>query len=193
MVESPTHLVAAVAVDDAGCIRRSLTQPDAFRDVFERHHERVRRYVVSRVGPQASDDVVADTFVAAFRARARFDAADGRDALPWLLGVATNVLARERVAQRRWLAQCAAEQARGAMPAPFEDDAVARTDAARRTRALAAAVRRLPAREREPLLLHVLGELSYEEIAASLDVPLGTVASRINRGRTRLAEWMEQQ
>ena len=192
MVITHTHPGAAAIVDDATCIRESLGRPEAFRALFQRHHERLRRYVVSRVGPQAAEDVVAESFVVAFQARARFDPAGGTDALPWLLGVATNVLARHRTAERRWIAQCAAERLEHDAPAPFEDDADERTDAALAMHALARAIRRLPAREREPLLLHVFGELSYEDIAASLGVPVGTVASRINRGRARLSTWMEK-
>lgn len=191
MVITHTHPGAAPVADDATCIRESLQRPEAFRALFQRHHERLRRYVVSRVGPQAADDVVAESFVVAFQARRRFDPASGTDALPWLLGIATNVLARHRAAERRWVEQCAAQYLEHDVPAPFEDDADERTDAALATHALARAMRRLPLREREPLLLHVFGELSYEDIAATLGVPLGTVASRINRGRARLSAWME--
>jgi RNA polymerase sigma-70 factor (ECF subfamily) len=192
MVIARTHLGTTAALDDATCIRASLRRPEAFRTVFQRHHERLRRYVVSRVGPQAADDIVAESFIVAFQARDRFVPSSGTDALPWLLGVATNVLARHRAAERRWVAQCSAEHFSHDRPAPFEDRSNERTDAARAAHALARALRRLPSREREPLLLHVLGELSYEEIASTLGIPVGTVASRINRGRARLSAWMEK-
>jgi RNA polymerase sigma-70 factor (ECF subfamily) len=192
MITTRTHLEAAAVMDDATCIRESLQRPEAFRTLFQRHHDRLRRYVVSRVGPQAADDVVAESFVVAFQARARFDPANGTDALPWLLGVATNVLARHRASERRWIAQCAAERLEQHVPTPFEDESDERTDAELAMRALARAIRRLPAREREPLLLHLFGELSYEDIASTLGVPAGTVASRINRGRARLSAWMEK-
>lgn len=192
MVRTHTHLEAATDVDDASCIRDSLQRPEAFRTLFQRHHDRVRRYVVSRVGPQGADDVVAESFVVAFQARARFDSANGTNALPWLLGVATNVLARHRAAERRWIEQCAADRLQHDTSTPFEDAADERTDAALAIHSLAQAMQRLPTREREPLLLHVIGELSYDDIAATLGVPLGTVASRINRGRSRLVAWMEK-
>jgi RNA polymerase sigma-70 factor (ECF subfamily) len=180
-----------VALDDAACVRASIDHPDAFRVLFDRHNDRVRRYVVSRVGPQAADDVVADAFVAAFRARDRFDSDAGSSAVPWLLGIATNVLARHRAAERRWYAQCAAA-ARAVEPSPrFEDGADARADASDASAQLARYLRQLPRREREPLLLHAVAECSYEDIADLLDVPIGTVRSRISRGRARLTEWME--
>ena len=192
MAVTPTQPAASTTLDDVSCIRASIERPEAFHGIFERHHDRVRRYVVSRVGPQAADDVVAEVFVAAFRGRHRFDAARGASAAPWLLGVATNVIARHRHAERRWVAQCASEVPAALGEEQFDAEAVQRVDAERSHRVLARSLRRLPNREREPLLLHVFGELSYEEIAAALDVPLGTVASRINRGRGRLRTWMEQ-
>jgi len=191
MVITHTHLEAGVLDDDATCIRESLKRPEAFRALFERHHDRLRRYVVSRVGPQAADDVVAESFVSAFQARSRFDPSGGTNALPWLLGVATNVLARHRAAEKQWVAQCAAGGFDHDVAVSFEDVVAERTDAALVMRSLARAVRRLPSREREPLLLHVFGELSYADIAVTLGVPVGTVASRINRGRERLSAWME--
>jgi RNA polymerase sigma-70 factor (ECF subfamily) len=188
LLDAPAH----DGVDDVACLRESLERPEAFRALFERHHDRVRRYVVSRVGPQAADDVVADAFVAAFRARHRFEAVEGASALPWLLGIATNVLARHRAAERRWLARGVAEALSADRSVSFEEGTVARLDASQTGPALARYLRQLPQRERDPLLLHVLGDCSYEEIAIALDVPIGTVRSRISRGRARLAEWMEE-
>jgi RNA polymerase sigma-70 factor (ECF subfamily) len=156
-----------------------------FDVLFERHHDRVRRYVVSRVGPDAADDVVADTFVEAFRARRRFDATRGQDAAPWLLGIATNMLARHRSAERRWLERQA--RALAERPdEPFDERAVERADAGDRRADLVASLAALPERERTPLLLHVLGGCSYEDVAIALDVPIGTVRSRISRGTARL-------
>jgi RNA polymerase sigma-70 factor (ECF subfamily) len=62
-----------------------------------------------------------------------------------------------------------------------------RLDAARLGPPLAAALASLPARARDPFLLHVLADLSYDEIAIALAVPVGTVRSRIARARTRLS------
>ncbi len=170
---------------DASIIERSIDDAAAFDAVFERHHDRVRRYVVSRIGPDAADDVVADTFVEAFRSRAGFDAGAGSDAAPWLLGIATNMLARHRAAERRWLERCASHPLEVG-EAAFDELAVTRLDARARRGRIARAIGQLPARERVPLLLHVLGGCSYEEVARALDVPIGTVRSRISRGTARL-------
>lgn len=157
-----------------------------FDVLFERHHDRVRRYVVSRVGPDAADDVVAETFVAAFRSRGRFDPSAGEDAAPWLLGIATNMLARHRATERRWFERRQAALASHEEPDGFEDGAVGRVDASVRRTELVVAIASLPERERVPLLLHVLGGLTYDDVARALDVPIGTVRSRISRGTSRL-------
>ena len=62
-----------------------------------------------------------------------------------------------------------------------------RADASLLKPALADALAQLSARERDPLLLHVLANLPYEDVAAALDIAPGTVRSRISRARTRLA------
>ncbi|MCB0879042.1 MAG: RNA polymerase sigma factor [Thermoleophilia bacterium] len=192
MATTDTHVESRPRIADAEYIRESIDQPEAFRNVFQRHHDRIRRYVVSRVGPQSADDVVSETFVAAFQARDRFNPDRSTDAAPWLLGIATNVIARHRASERRWLSQCSSELQTLDVAESFEDDSDARTDASRSKVSLALAIRRLPSREREPLLLHISGDLSYDQISAALGIPAGTVASRINRGRTRLAKWMEK-
>lgn len=94
--------------DDAAYVAVSLERPEAFGVLYDRHAPVLFRYVRSRLGPDA-DDAVGDTFVIAFRTRARFDPARGRSALPWLLGIATNVVAKRRDAELRWLRRVPAE------------------------------------------------------------------------------------
>jgi RNA polymerase sigma-70 factor (ECF subfamily) len=110
----------------------------------------------------------------AFDGRRRYDRSRA-DALPWLLGVASNLLRRHwRTEKRRLDAYARSAGSRGGVTTePLAAD-------------LAAAVKALPRREREPLLLHAWAELSYDEIALALAVPVGTVRSRISRARARL-------
>ena len=82
-------------LDDATVIRLSLADPERFELLFQRHAPRIQRYVLRRLGADAADDIVAETFLLAFRQRAGFDVARG-DALPWLYGIATNLLGRHR-------------------------------------------------------------------------------------------------
>jgi RNA polymerase sigma-70 factor (ECF subfamily) len=67
------------------------------------------------------------------------------------------------------------------------DELVARADAEQKRNAIASAVNALPRRERDPLLMHVLGGLSYDQIAIASNIPIGTVRSRISRARNRVA------
>jgi RNA polymerase sigma-70 factor (ECF subfamily) len=181
-----------------GALRRSSTRPPlldeaAFHDAFERLAPNVLRYAHARVGPDAAPEVLADTFVEAWRARARFVDAGPNGFEAWLIGIATNIVHRYRSAEARWLRMCADTYRLQDLDLPAGDETTRtdqRIDAKQRAARLGAALARIPRRERDPLLLHVLQELSYEEIGAVLEIPVGTVRSRISRGRARLAERM---
>jgi hypothetical protein len=71
----------------------SLGQPEAFGELYARHCAVVFRYVAGRLGPDAADDLAAETFLAAFRRRHRFDPDRGA-VRPWLFGIATNLVAQ---------------------------------------------------------------------------------------------------
>jgi RNA polymerase sigma factor (sigma-70 family) len=159
---------------DAEAISASLTDPEAFALLFDRHFDAIHGYVQRRVGPTLADELAAETFTRAFDHRRRYD--DGRDdARPWLLGIAANLLRRHWRSERRRLAAYARSAGRDAseLSGPVAAE-------------LAAAVNDLPRREREPLLLLAWADLSYDEIAHALDIPVGTVRSRISRARTKL-------
>jgi RNA polymerase sigma-70 factor (ECF subfamily) len=131
------------------------------------------------VGSESAEDLTAEVFVRAFRARRTFRA-EHDTALPWLLGIASHLVGDHRRAERRRLA--ALQRIASATPAAVHDDvAVLAPEMVRR-------LRRLPAADRDALLLVVWGELSYEEAALALGVPVGTVRSRIARARDRLAK-----
>ncbi len=79
---------------DADAIAESLGDPAAFVVVFDRHFDAIRRYVARRLGVDLAADLAAETFMRAFDARRRYDRRR-RDALPWLYGIAANVVRRE--------------------------------------------------------------------------------------------------
>src|SRR3984957_21303283 len=83
------------AEDDAALIAQSLHAPECFGMLFDRHAPAIGRYVARRLGPDTADDLVAETFLVAFRRRGRYDLADG-DSRPWLYGIATPLLRRDR-------------------------------------------------------------------------------------------------
>jgi RNA polymerase sigma-70 factor (ECF subfamily) len=171
--------------------RPPLLDAAAFHAAFEQLAPNILRYAHARVGPDAAQEVLADTFVEAWRIRARFVDARSNGFESWLIAIATNIIHRYRAAEARWLRMCADTVRAQDLDLPAGDEtapAEHRVDAKQRAARLGAALAHIPRRERDPLLLHVLQELSYEEIAAVLDIPVGTVRSRISRGRARLAD-----
>lgn len=181
------------APQTAGATAASAPSPEGFDRIFETHHDAVFRYAAARLGPQEAEDLVGEVFAAAFAKRRTFDPARADTALPWLLGIATRLISRRRNDQRRWIRNLAATLDSRLGEDGNIDDALGRLDAARVGEQLATAVIALPRRQRDVLLLHVLGDLSYEETADALDLPVGTVRSRINRARTKLATCLEQE
>jgi DNA-directed RNA polymerase specialized sigma24 family protein len=86
---------APTASADAGVIERSWHEPEQFAMLFDRHARLIHRYVARRVGGEAADDLVAETFLAAFGKRRRYDTSYS-DARPWLYGIATNLIGQHR-------------------------------------------------------------------------------------------------
>jgi RNA polymerase sigma-70 factor (ECF subfamily) len=171
---------------DAQVIAASRVEPLVFAAVFDRHYDAVHRYLARRVGLDLADDLAAETFTTAFDVRSRYDTAHP-DALPWLYGIATNILRHHRRGEARRLRA----YARLDRPADVDDNLVgieARLDAERAGPAIAQALMRLSAGERDVLLLFAWADLRYEEIAVALRIPIGTVRSRLNRARRRVRE-----
>lgn len=120
----------------------------------------------------------------AFRKRASFNR-EAESARPWLLGIATRVMHRHRQAEERAWRASTAEPARST--ASHEDRTDARLDASAAVRDLGPRIAALSQRERDVLLLYAWSDLSYEQIADALKIPIGTVRSRLSRVRKKLA------
>lgn len=170
--------------DDATVIGRSRHEPEVFEILFRRHAHDIQRYVVRRIGEDAADDLVAETFLLAFKQRDRYDMSR-TDARPWLYGIVTNLIGRHRRAEIRHY-RALARTGVDPVAESFTDrvDAAVSADAVKQR--LAAALAALPTAHRDTLLLVAWGDLSYEEVAVALRVSAGTVASRINRARSKL-------
>lgn len=172
---------------DSEIIRRSLDAPAAFAELFERHARVVGAFAARRVGSDAADDVLSETMLVAFRRRRDFDAA-WESAKPWLLGIASRIIKRHRADEARQWRSFEASVSRGDHVSDGAiDQAATRADASAAVRALAPRIAALTARDRETLLLYAWGDLTYEEVALALGVPVGTVRSRLNRVRRKLA------
>ncbi|MEV7801614.1 RNA polymerase sigma factor [Microbispora sp. NPDC088329] len=172
-------------LDDAVLIEQSRHRPESFAMLYDRHFGDIYRYVAARVGPQTADDLASETFLVAFRKRHDFD--PGRGVVRhWLYGIATNLLAGHRRSETRRLEALARVPPQDPAEGEHADRVAAQVTAAGARRRLAAELSRLPDGERDVLFLVAYGDLSYEEIAQALDIPLGTVASRLHRVRRRL-------
>ena len=173
---------------DAHIIAACEDEPERFRELFERHFGPTLGFLRRRIGSEIAEDLAIETFALAFRRRRTYDPTR-HDARPWLLGIATNLLRHHRRAERRKLLAYARTGADplGALDPGFEA-AEARTDAGAVGPALALALANLRSSERDVLLLFAWADLSYTEIADALDVPVGTVRSRLSRARARLRQ-----
>jgi RNA polymerase sigma-70 factor, ECF subfamily len=164
-------------VPDGDCLARSLSEPEAFELIFERHFDAIHKYLHRRVGRDLADEVAAETFAVAFERRASCRA--GGSALPWLYGIATNLLRHQFRAERR---QLRAYARRGVdQGIVYENGAEGHGSSFGPRLASALAVMR--PRERDALLLYALCDLSYDEIAVALGVPTGTVRTWLHRAR----------
>lgn len=167
------------ALDDVVLIERSLQVGECFAGLYDRHALSIHRFAAARLGVEGADDVVADTFLAAFRVRHRYDPTRA-DARPWLLGIAVREISRRRRQERsryRLLASTPAD-----LPVESPADTVAAAVTAHSVRRpLADALTRLKAADRDVLLLVAWADLSYQEVADALGIPIGTVRSRLNR------------
>jgi RNA polymerase sigma factor (sigma-70 family) len=163
----------------------------AFGDLFDRHSRAIYNFCFRRTADwAAAEDLVATVFLEAWRKRRSVKVAPGGSLLPWLYGVALNVLRNHRRAQRRLMD--AVHRLRGEAQQATSDDAATDVEAARRMRAVLDLVERLPRRERDVLYLCVFAGLGYDDAALVLGVPIGTVRSRLSRARVRLRELQSQ-
>ncbi|GAT66693.1 DNA-directed RNA polymerase sigma-70 factor [Planomonospora sphaerica] len=173
-------------ISDAALLELSRRSPERFGEIYDRYVGEIHAYLGRRLDRQAADDLTAEVFLAAFRKRETFDPERG-SVRPWLYGFATNLIASHRRNEIRRLAALQRNAAAydGADDG-HEERVVVRVDAVSAQGRLAAELRALSDGDRDVLLLSALGELSHEEVARALDIPYGTVGSRLSRARRKL-------
>lgn len=171
---------------DADIIATSLGKPEDFGEIFSRHHKAVFGFVARRIGSGDAGDVTAAIFERAFRIRGRYRPSQ-RDCRPWLYAIAVNILGdrlrRQRKDHRIYLAAPRALDSED-----LSDDSDDRIVAEQIVSAVNRALGLLSMKDRETFLLYALEGLTYAEISEVLDVPIGTIGSRIFRVRARLLE-----
>jgi RNA polymerase sigma factor (sigma-70 family) len=176
------HGVMATGDDsDEAALNASLAQPSRFAVIVERRVDGIYRYLSFRVGDGVAEELTAETFARAFAGRGRYEPGRG-SVQAWLYGIATNLARHHRRDERRRMALLARA---GAEPPRVESDSSGQL--AERLR-LAAALATLEPGRRTVVLLVGLGGLTYEETAAILHIPVGTVRSRYSRARAELVQ-----
>ena len=188
MKDAHNMTATPAGVDDGSAdgviIARSRAEPEQFALLFRRHAGGLGRYAARRLGPGPAEDIVAETFLAAFRQRDRYDVTRA-DARPWLYGIAGNLIRRHHRDEVRQL-RALARTGRDPVAESFTDRADARLAADAARCAVVAALAALDPRQRDVVLLIAWAELTYDQVGEALGVPEGTVRSRMNRARARL-------
>jgi RNA polymerase sigma factor (sigma-70 family) len=168
---------------DADIVKASIRDPSRFGEIFDRYADDILRYASARLGSDLAEDVTAETFLAAFRARSRYDLSRG-NARPWLYGIAIRQIGKHARAERRYLQALSRVQAE-TVTADFGDRVADRVTAEQLRPRLSAVLSGLPRQDRELLLLVAWTDLTYEESAQALGVSVSAVRSRLHRIRAR--------
>lgn len=161
----------------------------AFNHIVNEYNNRAYYYALSILhNHHDALDLGQDSFVKAFRAIKTFDTT--KPFLPWLLRIVRNLCFNELKKKKR----------RAESPGPEEDNIFLETISAKTKtpyenvvakelqNTIQNALKKLPEAQREVVFLFHFQELTYEEIAEVMDVPVGTVMSRLFHGRKKLAE-----
>lgn len=160
---------------------------DAFGVLFDRHAGAVYAHCFRRTASWSmAEDLTSVVFTEAWRKR-KDVRLSGDSILPWLLAVANNATRNAERSLRRHKRLLAALRPPEEVP-DIAEEAAQRADTERGMRSLHELLATLPAPEREVLELCDWADLSYAEAAVALDVPVGTVRSRLSRARQRLRD-----
>jgi RNA polymerase sigma-70 factor (ECF subfamily) len=179
--------VHQAALTDAQLIEASEHDPNQFGEIADRHFAEIHGYIARRVGRDLAADLGSETFAIAFESRRRYDCTRS-DARPWLFGIATNLIRRHRRDEVRKLS--AYQRAGQGIPGVAEDAdlTVDQLDRLSRLAEVASGFSKLEPDHRDALYLVAVSELSYQQAADALGVPVGTIHSRVARARRELRD-----
>jgi RNA polymerase sigma-70 factor (ECF subfamily) len=174
-------------VPDDELVRRTAAgDADAFGALYRRKRPDVYRFALHMTADEAvAEDVVQDAFMTLMLEAERFDPDRGA-VTAWLCGIAKNHL-RQRLARDRRLEPLAHDEEPATEAAALAADALGDLIRAEQVESLRRAILLLPLRYREVVVLCDLQELSYQDSADALSCAVGTVRSRLHRGRALLA------
>ena len=174
------HKQGVNALSDSELLLRSRTDADAFSAIYQRHATAVHMFLARRLGRDAANDLLSEVFMRALEARHRTHPHQSGSALPWLYGIARNVV-------RTHLRTARVRVVREGSP-PFDWGAVdARLDADAMSAELRVVVAALTDQEREVLLLVSWEQLAIGEAAEALGISANAARQRLHRARARAA------
>lgn len=184
----PRWTLVGMTWEDRATDAELLAEEDvagAFGLLFDRHARAVYNHCFRLTSDwSVAEDLTSVVFLVAWRRR-RSVVLDGDSMRPWLLGVATNIGRNYVRSLRRYRSALMRLPLPAVQPDPA-DDVAARIDDQAIMRTIRAQVSRLPAAQQDVVALCVWAGLSYQEAAVALDIPIGTVRSRLARARARL-------
>jgi RNA polymerase sigma-70 factor (ECF subfamily) len=168
--------------------RISAGDADAFAELYDRHARAIYNFLHRRTASWSdAEDLTSAVFLQAWRRRSEV-VLDRDSALPWLLRTADYTARNEWRAKLRYRRALAAAHLMPAEVDDHSDEVAGRIDDDERIRAARESLKRLPRQEREIIELCVWAGLDQAAAAVALDIPIGTVKSRLSRARKRLRE-----
>lgn len=191
ITQQMSHAGPGTEPSDAELMRRVASgDREAFSTVYCRHHASIFRFARLMTGSNAmAEDIVQEVFLALMRQGSRY--APERALLStYLFGIARHQTRRRLARERRFVGfgdeDCRSHEP--VAPGSVADEVIRECELQRLRRAIVA----LPSRYREAVILCDLQNLAYAEAAATLGCAIGTIRSRLHRGRQLLADKMQR-
>ncbi len=172
---------------DSDLVAMAGSEPEAFGELFRRYSRSVYAYCARRTGNlDLAEDLTSVVFMEAFRRRRKLKLSN-TSALPWLIGVANNVVRNANRSLRRY------RSALDRIPVPAngmssEEDAMERLRAQEALASALEAMSALRQGEQDVVLLVLWSEFSYVDAATALGIPVGTVRSRLASARAKFKD-----
>ena len=172
---------------DCDLLAMAGSKPEAFGELFKRHSRSVYAYCARRTGNlDLAEDLTSVVFMEAFRRRRKLQLSS-KSALPWLIGVANNVIRNAERSLRRY------RSALDRIPVPAngvssEEDAMERLGAQEALASALEAISALTQGEQDVVLLVLWSEFTYADAATALSIPVGTVRSRLASARAKFKD-----
>jgi RNA polymerase sigma-70 factor, ECF subfamily len=177
--------------DDVLLRKSAKGDEEAFTTLYRRHQAPLYRFALRMTGsPWAAEEIVQDVFMTLVREPKKFDAKRGTLGA-FLYGVARNRIMKHLERSPRDVSLDESNENARPVLVSGQFTPAEWTEARERSRRVRAAVLELPVEFRETVALCELEELSYEEAAKLLDCPVGTIRSRLHRGRALLMAKLE--